>query len=210
MSPFRTLGKLLVLMGLTPCIVFAASESPVTETQLAEKLRFYATIGTLEADFHQVKDLKELGMKMTSEGRLILKRTDSVIWEVTKPARVKVELGTTGIRITSGEGATATVQNFPIEQMPNDKNTSSLHDLVAWLKLDAHALSTEYTITKTTSDHFVFTPKKVGPFKSMEMDLSGAGHLERLVLNETSGDEMIMTFARPRVRKTLPPHGSTP
>ncbi len=187
-----------LLLSVTPC----AGDTSVTETQLGEKLRFYAGIATLEADFHQVKDLKELGMQMKSEGRLTLRRPDTVIWEIRKPAHVKVELDLKGIRITSGDGRAATVQAFSADQMPKDQDASSLHDLVAWLKLDAHALAEQYTITKTTENHFDFAPKKAGPFRSMEMDLSKAGQLEKLTLNETSGDRMILSFERPRVIKS--------
>ncbi|MBS1961834.1 MAG: outer membrane lipoprotein carrier protein LolA [Bdellovibrionales bacterium] len=192
----------------------AADPTPVSETALAEKLRFYASIKTLETDFHQVKDLRDLGMQMKSEGRLTLRRPDAVIWEVRKPARVKVELDSKGIRITSGEGKSATVQTFSSSemsaQMQKDKATSSLHDLVAWLKLDAHALSEQYAITTTGTDargqsRFVFTPKKPGPFASMEMELAKAGHLAKLVLNEASGDRMTLEFARPKVVKGSAP-----
>jgi outer membrane lipoprotein-sorting protein len=188
-----------LILGVTLC----AADTPVTEAQLGEKLRFYAGIATLESDFHQVKDLKELGMQMKSEGRLTLKRPDSVIWEIRKPAHVKVELDLKKIRITSGDGASATVQTFTADQMPKDKDASSLRDLVAWLKLDAHALADQYVITKTTEDHFNFAPKKTGPFRTMEMDLSKAGHLKTLTLNETSGDRMILSFERPRVLKSV-------
>ncbi len=202
MSLLRTTGNFAhLLAGLTLCVTALASETPVTETQLAEKLRYYARIANLEADFHQVKDLKELGMQMKSEGRLTLRRPDSVVWEITRPAPVRVDLGNGKIRIQSGEGASATVQNFSADQMPKDKDASSLRDLVAWLRLDAHALAEQYAITRTTADHFVFAPKKTGPFRTMEMDLSKSGHLEKLVLNEVSGDRMTLTFGPPRVVK---------
>jgi outer membrane lipoprotein-sorting protein len=201
LSSAYKLGFIVASLIVSLCASAGPSESSVSEGELTEKLRFYATLGSLEADFHQVKDLRELGMQMKSEGRLTLRRPDSVIWEVTKPARVRVELGSAGVRITSGDGQAASVQTFSADQMPKDRDASSLHDLVAWLKLDAHVLAAQYTITKTTGDHFVFTPKKSGPFKTMEMDLSRAGHLEKLILNETSGDRMTLTFGRPRMIK---------
>jgi hypothetical protein len=204
LTPFRRLGKLFLIALLTQGASLSARSAvavPVTEQELAAKLRFYAKIGTLETDFHQVKVLKELGMEMKSEGRLTLKRPDSVVWEVTKPAPVKVELGRAGVRITNGEGASARVENFPTAEMPKEGSASSLHDLVAWLRLDAHALSTQYAIAKTAPDHFIFTPKKPGPFRTMEMDLSQDGHLKKLVLNEATGDQMRLTFAKPRVMR---------
>jgi outer membrane lipoprotein-sorting protein len=205
----RSLGKLHLIALLTLGAVFPASgwaaETPVTENELATKLRYYSSIRALEADFRQVKNLREMGMQMKSEGRLTLRRPDSVIWEVTKPARVKVELTSAGIRITSGEGTTATVQSFSAAQMPKDGDALGLHDLVAWLRLDAHALSEQYTITRTTTDHFIFAPKKIGPFKTMEMDLSGAGQLTKLVLNESSGDQMTLQFGKPHLLKDAKP-----
>ncbi len=191
--------NLLLIMLLTPCTALAAAEFKVSEAELGEKLRFYTTFQSLEADFHQVKDLKEMGLQMKSEGRLTLKRPDTVVWEVTKPAHVKVELGAAGIRITTGEGVSATIQNYPADQMPKEGDGASLHDLVAWLKLDAHALANQYAITRTNADHFIFAPKKNGPFKTMEMDLSGAGHLEKLILHEASGDQMTLRFGKPRI-----------
>lgn len=201
-------GKILGFFVLTLCSAAAAETTSVTEAQLAEHLRLYSTIKTLEADFHQVKDLRELGMQMKSEGRLTLRRPDAVTWEVRKPARVKVELDPNGMRITSGEGKTATVQTFSTAQMgasmSGDKDASSLRDLVAWLKLDAHALAEQYAIATTGGNRFFFTPKKPGPIASMEMELAKAGHLSKLVLNESSGDRMTLEFSRPKIVKGAP------
>jgi len=196
-----TLRNGLAILALTLCSASVARATPVSEAALAEKLKFYASIRTFEADFKQRKELREMGMEMKSEGRLTLRRPSTVIWEILKPARVKVELGTKEIKITSGEGANATVQSFSSDQLPDDKGASSMRDLVAWLKLDAKALSEQYVITKTPADRYLFEPRKPGPFLSMEMALSKKGHLETLVLNETSGDRMTLTFAKPRVRK---------
>ena len=201
MNRLLSLRNALSIPFVTLCFIAGAAESTVTEAMLAEKLRFYAALGSLEADFKQVKELREMGMDMKSEGRLTLKRPDVVVWEILKPARVKVELGTTGIKITSGEGANATGQSFSADQMPQDKGASGMRDLVAWLKLDAKALSEQYVITKTPAERYLFEPRKTGPFKSMEMALAKDGHLETLVLNEASGDRMTLTFAKPRVRK---------
>lgn len=203
MALVRSFGKALLVSVLTLCSVSADSEGTVSEAALTEKLRFYASIRSLEADFKQLKELREMDMEMRSEGRLTLKRPDTVIWEVLKPARVKVELGAKEIRITSGEGPAASREIYSVDQMPGDKGASSLRDLVAWLKLDAHALHEQYAITRSSNGNYVFVPRKAGPFRSMEMNLAKAGHLETLILNESSGDRMTLKFAKPRVVRAV-------
>lgn len=200
MALTRALRKRLVFTLLTLGVAHAADGTPVREAELADKLRFYASIASLEADFHQVKDLKDMGMRMKSEGRFRLEPpSGAVVWEVRKPAHVKVELDAKGIRITSGDGAQATIQTFRAEEMPKGGDAASLHDLVAWLKLDAHALAEQYEIARLPDDRFLFTPRKPGPFRTMEMALAKDGHLKTLVLDEASGDRMTIAFEKPRV-----------
>lgn len=193
----------LIFLGVSQ-VAQAAVETPVSAAELNEKLTFYRQIDRLEADFRQVKDLHEMGMQMKSEGRLTLLAGESVVWEVLKPSRVKVELDPSGIQVTRGEGTGKTVEKITSADMPKGADGSSLRDLIQWLRMDAKILSAQYTVTRTTKDHFIFTPKTPGPFSRLEMDLPGRGYLRKLILRETSGDQMTLEFSAPRIKKSKP------
>jgi outer membrane lipoprotein-sorting protein len=175
--------------------------TPVSEQTLAEKLKFYASVSTLEVDFKQTKTLKDMNLQLKSEGHLKLRRPDHLVWEITKPSPVFVSLDDQEIRIRSGKGADAQTQTFKISDAPSGQGMKSLTGLITWLSLDSKALADQYSIYALGQQSFRFEPKKkdVTPFESLEMTLGGDGHLKHLTLNELSGDRLDIEFGKPKL-----------
>lgn len=173
----------------------------ITEEALAKRLHFYQSFSQLKVNFKQVKILKDLKLKLHSEGRLQVIRPDQVIWEVIQPSKILVKLNQKVIEVTSGEGAGASTQKWKISDMPKEKDAKSLGSLIAWLQLDSHALSQQYQITSSRAQTFEFIPRDMSssPFVKLNMTLAQGGHLKSLVIDETSGDEIQIDFGTPQL-----------
>jgi hypothetical protein len=155
----------------------------------------------LSVDFKQLKILKDLRVEIPSEGRLKLKGREQVIWEVTKPSLVRLTFDHKTIKIESGEGADYSVQTLKASDIPKGKESKNIAALEAWLQMDARALSKKYLVTSTGPSTLRFTSKELekSSFRSVEMNLTSSGHLERLHIAEGSGDEIDIRFGTPTV-----------
>ena len=188
-------------------LVLSASSlaAPVSESDLADRLKFYRSVQSLDVRFSQTKKIVDAGMEIASEGRLRLGNpaggeNGTVVWEITKPAPVRITLDGKGIDIVNGTGAQASHQHFSSSDMPQEGSAGSFSSLGAWLKLDAHAISENYAVESSESGRYRFTPKKSGgPFAKLELEIGRLGHLERLNIFERSGDEITLRFSKPTV-----------
>lgn len=183
----------------------------VTEKELADSLRMYQSIASLDVTFKQTKILKNLDLQLKSEGRLQIFRTQHrIIWQIFKPSPVVVQLDQKEIRIESGVGKDLQKQVFKISDAPSDKATQSIRSLVTWLNLDATALAEQYSIfaLKTKAYRFIPKEKSISPFQGLDMYLAEDGQLNRLVMNELSGDSLDIEFGKPRL--TQEPKQSKP
>lgn len=180
-------------------------EKLVSEEALASKLKFYASLNTLEAPFTQIKHFSEMPMKLTSEGRLKLTRPDQVVWEVTSPRPVKVTLDHEAIHIETGKGAQALVQTFKTSDAGSAGPSRSMAELAAWLNLDARSISQQYQVYGKGADSFRFIPRAPSStsFRSLEMNLVGVGHLKKLTIFEMSGDWVEIEFGPPKVTRPM-------
>jgi outer membrane lipoprotein-sorting protein len=197
--------KLEIRMVLVLALLVSVSGRaavPVSEAELAKKLKLYASISTLSVSFKQTKTLKDLGMQLKSEGRLKLERPDKVTWEITQPSPVLVTLDKTQIQIRSGKGADAQTQTLKMGEASSDQPTQSLTGLIAWLNLDSKKLSEQYQVSETGKQLFHFEPKQKDtvPFQSLDMGLSPDGQLKRLAIHEISGDQLEIEFGKPQIR----------
>lgn len=194
----------LLSIAYSQLAISAPTATEVAEADLAKRLQFYQSISKLSVDFKQIKTLKELGVKLESEGKLELIRPSQVIWEIKKPSRVLIRFDQKQIRIESGEGKDVSIQVVKMEDIPKGRESKSIGGLMAWLQLDAHALSEQYIVTSSQAKKLMFSPKQKdnSVFKSIELTLSSTGHLEILHIWEGSGDEIEIQFSAPRIEKT--------
>src|SRR5438552_4194866 len=114
---------------------------PLSEAELALKLRQYQSISTLKASFKQTKTLKDMGVVIKSEGHFTVTRPRQVVWEVVKPSSVLITMNEKQVIIRTGKGGDAHIQVFKLKDMPSAKATQSMIGLMAWLDLDAKELS---------------------------------------------------------------------
>ena len=130
----------------------------ITQQELSQKLRLYESIHTLEVSFTQTKVIKDIDVKLTSEGRFKIIRPEKIIWEITKPSAVKVTLDKAEIRIESGAGAGQHVQVLKLGDSLPDKAAKSMTGLIAWLNLDSLKLYAQYFIFRAGAQHHVAYP----------------------------------------------------
>lgn len=187
---------LLLLMGN-----ISQAATPISEQTLAEKLKAYASISSLEVDFKQTKTLRDMGLQLKSEGHLKIKRPDHLIWEITKPSPISVSLNQKEILIRSGKGADAQTQTFQVSDAPSGQAVKSLTGLITWLNLDSKAIAEQYLVYAIGQQSFRFEPKQKNstPFENLEMTLDSDGHLKHLTLHELSGDSLDIEFGKPKL-----------
>jgi hypothetical protein len=186
-------------MALAPLSPALAAPSPrnVSVDDLKKALTLYHSISRLDVDFQQTKTLKDMDLKLKSEGHLTLSLPQRVEWKILKPTPLTVELEKDKITIHSGSGT----QVFSQAENPSAKDRESFQTLLTWLKLDAEEINRKYDVTLTGPGQYRFTSKNPDEpvMKSLEMKLSKAGHVQELRFHEASGDQVQIRFAKPKV-----------
>lgn len=181
----------------------AGQGTPIPERALAAKLEHYRRISDLRVTFRQVKWMKEMGIRLDSQGELALHRPDQVTWRISRPSPLLVRLGGGHIHIETGSGADRTVQDFPMANLPSDRGARALAGLVAWLRLDAHAIAAQYQVVELGPRSFRFSPRPgvECAFAGLELELSREGNLKRLAIDELSQDRLEIEFGKPILEK---------
>lgn len=165
--------------------------------QLQRALAFYQSIKHLEVDFKQTKILKDLNLRLASEGHLTLALPDRVIWKIEKPQSMSVDLNQEKITIQSSTNT----QTYSATENPSVQDRQNFATMLSWLKLDARAIAGKYEVRELAKRRYLFIAKetKAAVLKSLEMELTPAGHVAKLIFQEISGDEMRIQFAKPKV-----------
>jgi hypothetical protein len=174
------------------------------EKDLASVLHYYQNLKTLQVSFMQIKTMRSLDMTLTSSGILkVQKNPQKIIWDILKPAPVRVILTQTQIEIINDPGLkTEQVQILKMDAIPisgANADSKNFASLAAWLDLDAKTLARDYQVKKISNVLYEFTPKDKGktPFEKLDMTLHPGGPLEKLVIHELSQDEMEIRFGKP-------------
>ncbi len=180
-------------------VLFA--QVPLNTEELSKKLQFYTPIETLQATFKQTKHLKEMGMKLESEGELKVHRPDRVVWQITKPGRVQLTLQGSDVILETGEGKEYKVDRFSLNSPMKKEISQGLLSMMAWLKLDIPMIQNSFTVSSIEGGGFRCEPKdkKAALFASLDFYVHSKGHLEQLILNEKSGDRIEIRFQAPQV-----------
>lgn len=169
---------------------------PVTVEDLRSALKKYQGMTNLEVDFKQIKTLKDMDIKVESEGHMSIEMPDLVRWQMTKPSSMKVELNRDHITIESASAK----NNVDTAQIPVAQRQEFLN-MFNWLKLDADAIAKSYSVTKTGRDAYTFAANDSGAmFKSLDMTLDKDGHVKDMRFKEKSDDEMFLRFSKPIVK----------
>lgn len=197
MSSKSSLQCILSFLLTATSVARGAQAKPVDVTELKKALSFYQSIERLDVDFKQTKTLKDIQLGLKSEGHLTLNLPDHVTWMVVKPQKMTVDLVQDKITI---QGPSET-QTFSQSQNPSAKDRRGFATMLSWLKLDADAIAARFNVNQTDTHHYLFAAKDPEPmFKSLEMELSPAGHVNKLIFHEASGDEIKIQFSKPTVK----------
>lgn len=169
--------------------------------EVNQRLSFYKTLKTLKTTFKQVKRLKDVGIEMKSEGTLTLTRPDKIIWRVTQPAFVELQMHGKRVDLITGEGKETKKQTWGLEEALDSNTHKSLEGLVSWLQIDIPTLHKHYEIHELGVNQFRCVPRGNSFVTALRLQLHPKGHLEKLWLEEKSGDEIELTFNTPTVSK---------
>jgi hypothetical protein len=184
------------------CAEVSPSSTSIDEGQLAKILKNYENLRTLDADFRQTKLLSEMKLKLKSSGHVHVDRArDQVVWEIRKPARMRVQIVKDAIEIESGAGDNHSVQKYQLSALPADRQTQDLGVLISWMKLEPKKLAAAYNITVPQAGNcYDFVPKSSGSaFQRMELHLDAKRNISQIKIFEKSGDELLIEFDSPRI-----------
>jgi outer membrane lipoprotein-sorting protein len=174
----------------------------LSEGELAQKLRQYQSILSLEATFKQTKTLRKMDVHINSEGHFKVTRPRTFLWQVTKPSPISISMDDQQVKIvTNGEP-----QVYKLSEIPSGSAAQSLKGLMALLNLNAPELSLHYDVfAEPSSDEQYqttkFIPKKGdgSPFKELIMYIDKAGFVRKVEISERSGDSIRIEFGLPKV-----------
>jgi hypothetical protein len=169
---------------------------PVPVEDLRAALKKYQGLATMEVGFKQTKILKDMDFKVESEGHMSITMPDLVVWQMTKPSAMKVELNKDQIRMDSaGQTNKVDTNSIPPAQRREFLN------MLNWLKLDADAIAALYEVTRLAPNQYQFAARDQDTlFKTLEMKLDKGGHVESMRFKEKSGDEILLRFSQPKLK----------
>lgn len=149
-----------------------------------------------EVPFKQVKMLKDLQLKLESEGFLKVHLPNKVEWKVTKPQPLELTLEENRITIRSD----GKVDKFDASE-GSVKDQKGFRDLLDWLRLDADGLLKNYKVTQLGPNRYKFESLNPGiGMKALTMSLGKSGHVSSLSFEELGGDEILISFGHPKVK----------
>lgn len=184
----------LIFLFLIQCIPSLAA--PVDANQLKKALAKYQAMASLEVHFHQIKTLKDIQLKLESDGVLKVQLPNRVEWKVQKPQRLDMILEQDKVTLKS-EGKEETFR----ASEGSAKDRRAFTDLLNWLRLDADALVKDYEVSETGPRTYRFSAKNSGTgMKALTMKIGAAGAVETLTFDEASGDEIHIVFGAPKVK----------
>ena len=193
-----------VLIGLAQ--IARGDSGVLTEAQLSQKLRQYQSIVSVEAPFKQIKTIKDMGLEIKSEGIFSLKRPRQVRWEILKPSPVLISMNDREIVLKTGTKKESHTQTFKFDEIPSTKIAGSMTGLMAWLDLNSKDLYRQYEVFADGDNRFKFIPrdKTASPFLNLVMKMNNKGLVEKVDINEVSGDSMSIVFGQAKIMTKNP------
>ncbi len=149
----------------------------------------------LHVEFTQTRTLAALSRPLKTTGRMVLSRDLGVIWQVRKPLRLTYVISPKGLLEMGPDGRAKvrTAKEVPVVAQMG-------HILQALLQGRWGALETHFTVHgKTKSGQWEITlaprPQTAAFLKGVRV--TGSHFIERIQIEEVSGDKMLLAFERP-------------
>ena len=155
----------------------------------------------LHLDFTQTRTLAALSRPLKSSGSLVLARDLGVIWELRRPAALTYVMGPKGLTVVTAQGR-------------KERKSSREAPMVAQMgrifqsltQGDWHGLEAFFTVTgQGTAQRWEVTllPKPPTAAFLKVVQLSGGRFMERIRLDEATGDRMEIRFEHQRTDAPL-------
>lgn len=183
----RPLGFLLSL---------ALSAAPPTPEALTAHL---AVPATLQAQFTQTRTLRALSRPLVSRGRVVVAKGRGILWQVTHPVALTYVVTPSGLREVGADGRVRRTEGGPGMAAVGRALSALLEG--RWADLGDLA-----TVTASgTPDRWEvrLTPRAAAATFFRGATLQGGRVLERLRLEDASGDRMDLTFTGTRTDPPL-------
>lgn len=177
-----------------------AKTEELSQERIETQLKQYAELKAFRARFTQVKHLNEMNLDLKSEGDLTVQRPNRIVWNVTRPSPLKLTLEGAQVSMTQGEGSEKKNQTWSLNKGASAKEMKGLEDLMAWLSLDAKRIGENYRLIDEGNRTFlclIKNPNAPTPFQNLRMTLSPQGYLQKLSIDEKSGDNIQIQFTAP-------------
>lgn len=148
----------------------------------------------VHADFTQVRTLAALSRPLKASGSLVLARDQGVIWQLRTPLAITYVMGPGGLLVIDGQGR-------------RERRTAPETSVMAQLgrvfqglvQGDWRALEGFFTVTgegRPERWSVLLTPRPEAAAFLRRIQLSGGRSIERIRVEEASGDRMELTFER--------------
>jgi len=155
----------------------------------------------VHADFTQTRTLAALSRPLKASGSVVLARDQGVIWTLKRPASITYVMGPKGLLVVSADGR-------------RERRTSREAPVVAQLgqvfqslvQGDLKGLETYFTVTGSGSPErweLVLLPRPQAAAFLKRVRLSGGRAIDRIRLEEASGDTMELAFDHARLEEPL-------
>ena len=196
MKKYQLLWILLVCMFWMPSV----AQEAVDGTQLKVLAERFAQVQTIESQFVQENHMALLTDPVRSKGKFYFQKNPSNLhWQYTEPFENGMVFQDGKVFRLTSNGKTpvkGTVARTVIAQM------------MTWLTMDVEHLSKHYRIVRQ-KDCLLFIPRQqqMGDSVKILLWLKEEGELpsiEKLELQEPTGDKTVLTFMHTRLNKPLP------
>lgn len=141
-----------------------------------------------KSSFKQIKVVKEMGLELPSEGNLEVKTLSEAVWQINKPAYLKVEITPSEIRMYSEANGTPRVIK---------KSAAHASD-GTWLNLlmeEPEEVLKHFQITELSARKFKLIPKSIKQgFDSMEVEFLANAKIKELFIQENKDDSLRIFF----------------
>ena len=155
----------------------------------------------VHVDFTQTRTLAALSRPLKASGSLVLARDQGVIWALKRPVAITYVMGPKGLMVVSADGR-------------KDHRTAREAPMVAQLgqvfqaliQGDLKGLETYFTVTGSGTPErweLVLLPRPQAAAFLKRVQLSGGRVIDRIRLEEASGDRMELVFDHARLADPL-------
>lgn len=178
------------------CLVTSLLPAQQSSTALPEALTAHLrNPPLLHVDFTQTRTLAALSRPLKTTGRLVLAKDQGVIWHVKKPVSLTYVIGPKGMLEIGADGQ---VQRKAVKEVPAVAQMGRI--LQALLQGQWSALDHYFTIIaegRAERWKIVMTARSQKAAFVKGIAVSGAGFIERIQVEELSGDGMELVFEHP-------------